>query len=261
MKQHPRPNRRGWAAGKGSSFFDFLREAKEQTRTPAGEEDMVINGGTTSPLYNEDGGRKQNTPEPSAAQYFFRFGPLYEYDTIICRSEGSAAAVVRGASTLPSVFKTTLPDGDLCPWHATAYTKYHIAAFEAARRARRPEQKILILGASKTAVDKNPVIRKAAQNLGTVVLSECREVAPGTLREHEKPQGAPVTLNCQAIQPAAWQTEINDEDDMEAENGASVEDDNRVDDLTSKWEDELSATEAGLLKKIRSNTRNAFAST
>eukprot|EP00392_Amoebophrya_sp_AT5.2_P018951 g19618.t1 len=95
-------------------------------------------------------------------------GPLYEYDAIICRSEGSAAAVVRGAATLPSVIKITIPDGDLCPWHITAYTKYHIAALEAARRARKPEQKILILGASKTAVDKNPVIRKAAQNLGTV---------------------------------------------------------------------------------------------
>eukprot|EP00392_Amoebophrya_sp_AT5.2_P016338 g16598.t1 len=83
-------------------------------------------------------------------------GPLYEYDAIICRSEGSAAAVVRGASTLPSTFKTTLPDGDLCPWHITAYTKYHIAAFEAARRARTSEQKVLILGASKTAVAKSP---------------------------------------------------------------------------------------------------------
>ena len=73
MKQHlPRPDRRRRAtttgSGKGSSFFDFLREAREQTRTPAGEEDMVIKGGTTSPVYNEDGGRKQNTPEHSTAQ-------------------------------------------------------------------------------------------------------------------------------------------------------------------------------------------------
>jgi len=72
MKQHlPRPDRRLRAtttgSGKGSSFFDFLREAREQTRTPAGEEDMVIKGGTTSPVYNE-GSRKQNTPEPSTAQ-------------------------------------------------------------------------------------------------------------------------------------------------------------------------------------------------
>eukprot|EP00392_Amoebophrya_sp_AT5.2_P013612 g13741.t1 len=188
-------------------------------------------------------------------------GPLYEYDTIIRRSEGSAAAVVRGASTLPSVIKTTLPDGELCPWHVTAYTKYHVAAFEAVRRARRPEQKTLILGASKAAVDKTPAIRKAAQNLGTVVLTECREVAPGTLREHEKPQGAGVTLSHQVTQPAVWQTEDNDEDDMEAEDGAGVEDDNRADDLMSKWEGVVSSTETGSLKKIRSNTRNAFATT
>eukprot|EP00392_Amoebophrya_sp_AT5.2_P008256 g8275.t1 len=173
-------------------------------------------------------------------------GPLSDYDTIIRRSEGSAAAVVRGASTLPSVIKTILPDGDLCPWHVTASTKYHVAAFEAARRARRPEQKTLILGASSAAVDKTPAIRKAAQNLGIVVLTACREVAPGTLHEDEKPRGAELTLSHQVTQPAAWRTEVDDEDDMEAEDGASVEDDNRTDDLLSKWEVVASSTETGI---------------
>lgn len=188
-------------------------------------------------------------------------GPPYEYDTIIRRSEGSAAAVVRGASTLPSVIKTTLPDGDLCPWHVTAHTKFHIAAFEVARRARRSEQKILILGASKAAVDKTPAIRQAAQNLGAIVLTERRELPLGTLREHEKPQGAAETLNHQVIQPALWQTEVNDEEDMEAEHGLSTEDDNRTDDLLAAWEEVLSSAETGSMRKIRSNTRAAFATT
>eukprot|EP00392_Amoebophrya_sp_AT5.2_P018236 g18741.t1 len=186
-------------------------------------------------------------------------GPLHEFDTIIRRSEGAAAAVVRGASTLPSTFEATLPDGDLCPWHVTAHNRFHIAAFEAARRAKKPEQKVLILGASKSAVARDPVIRGAAQNLGTVVLSECREVLPGTLSGHQKPQGAPVTLSHDVIQPAAWQTEVNDEDDMEAEPRASEENDSRTDKLIATWEDLISSTEAGTLRKIRSTTRAAFA--
>eukprot|EP00392_Amoebophrya_sp_AT5.2_P018798 g19422.t1 len=188
-------------------------------------------------------------------------GSLPEYDTIIRRSEGSAAAVVRGASTLPSIIKTVLPDDDLCPWHIAASTKYHVAAFEAARRARKPEQKILILGASRAAVNKSPVIRKAAKNLGIVVLTESREAAPGTLHEDEVPRGAELTLSHQVIQPAAWRTEVDDEEDEEAEDGVSVEADNSTDDLMSKWEAVVSSAETGSLKKIRSNTRNAFAIT
>eukprot|EP00392_Amoebophrya_sp_AT5.2_P018799 g19423.t1 len=136
-------------------------------------------------------------------------GSLLEYDTIIRRSEGSAATVVRGAA----------------------------------------------------AVKKNPVIRKAAKNLGIVVLTESREVAAGILHEDEVPRGAELMLSHQVTQPAAWRTEVDDEEDEEAEDGVSVEADNSMDDLMSKWEAVASSAETGSLKKIRSNTRSAFAKT